>query len=178
MTVAMLLENTVLSGKRYLSGFKLPMEYLPLQLLRPIPRDIDIASAQTPKPIERVVKELGLFNGEYDLYGQYKAKIHLSVLDRLRGRQNGNYIVVAGITPTPLGEGKSTTTIGLCQALGAHLKKTAFACVRYVQHSSFMFSSSCSLFSQFQPTKSRTNVWDQRRCGWWRVFSSYSNGRI
>ena len=47
-----------------------------------------------------------------------------------RARSNGKYIVVAGITPTPLGEGKSTTTIGLAQALGAHLGKTAFACVR------------------------------------------------
>ena len=42
----------------------------------------------------------------------------------------GKYVVVAGITPTPLGEGKSTTTIGLAQALGAHLKKNTFACVR------------------------------------------------
>lgn len=45
-------------------------------------------------------------------------------------RKNGKYIVVAGISPTPLGEGKSTTTIGLAQALGAHLGKIAFACVR------------------------------------------------
>jgi methylenetetrahydrofolate dehydrogenase (NADP+)/methenyltetrahydrofolate cyclohydrolase/formyltetrahydrofolate synthetase len=48
----------------------------------------------------------------------------------LSGHRDGKYIVVAGITPTPLGEGKSTTTIGLVQALGAHLGKSAFACVR------------------------------------------------
>lgn len=47
----------------------------------------------------------------------------LSVLDELEGSQDGYYVVVGGITPTPLGEGKSTTTVGLCQALGAFLDK-------------------------------------------------------
>ncbi|TEB31307.1 FTHFS-domain-containing protein [Coprinellus micaceus] len=63
-------------------------------------------------------------------YGKYKAKVTLDILDRLEHRKNGKYIVVAGITPTPLGEGKSTTTIGLAQALGAVLGRPAFACVR------------------------------------------------
>ena len=63
-------------------------------------------------------------------YGNVKAKIALSVRDRLAHAPNGNYVVVTGITPTPLGEGKSTTTIGLCQALGAHLERKAFACIR------------------------------------------------
>ena len=130
MTVAMLLDNTVQSAKRFLKGFHHPVEYLPLELKRPVPSDIDIAMAQTPKPIQRVAFELGLFSGEVDLYGPYKAKVHLSVLERLQNATNGKYVVVTGITPTPLGEGKSTTTIGLCQALGAHLKRTAFACVR------------------------------------------------
>ena len=74
--------------------------------------------------------EIGIAQGELDLYGKYKAKVDLSLLRRLEHRQNGKYIVVAGITPTPLGEGKSTTTVGLAQALGAHLGKVAFACVR------------------------------------------------
>ena len=65
-----------------------------------------------------------------DLYGKYKAKVSLSILDRLKHRADGNYVVVTGITPTPLGEGKSITTIGLCQSLGAHLKKKTIACVR------------------------------------------------
>ena len=52
------------------------------------------------------------------------------VLNRLKNSTNGKYVVVGGITPTPLGEGKSTTTIGLAQALGAHLKQNTFACVR------------------------------------------------
>ncbi|TPX30364.1 hypothetical protein SmJEL517_g06054 [Synchytrium microbalum] len=130
MTVAMLLENTFLSAQRFVQGFKSPMEYLSLDLKVPVPSDIEIASAQTPKPIKRVAEELGLFESEYELYGQSKAKVGLSVLQRLSHRRDGNYVVVAGITPTPLGEGKSTTTVGLCQALGAHLKRTAFACVR------------------------------------------------
>ena len=54
----------------------------------------------------------------------------LSVIDRLNHVTNGNYIVVTGINPTPLGEGKSTTTIGLTQALGAHMSQNVFACVR------------------------------------------------
>jgi formate--tetrahydrofolate ligase len=50
-------------------------------------------------------------------------QVLLSVKDRLKGSPDGYYVVVGGITPTPLGEGKSTTTVGLCQALGAHLGK-------------------------------------------------------
>ncbi|KAJ3118800.1 tetrahydrofolate synthase [Phlyctochytrium bullatum] len=130
MTVAMLLDNTVLSAKRFLKGFKVPMEYLKLKRVEPVPSDIDIAMAHVPKPITRVAEELGLFGSELEAYGPYKAKVNLNILDRLRHRKNGKYVVVTGITPTPLGEGKSTTTIGLCQALGAHLKKTVFACVR------------------------------------------------
>ncbi|KAI9332000.1 formate--tetrahydrofolate ligase-domain-containing protein [Zopfochytrium polystomum] len=130
MTVAMLMENTVLSAKRYLKGYKIPTDYLKLKLLEPVPSDIDIAMAQQPKHIKRIAEELGLFSHEFEEFGATKCKVSLSVLDRLKHRKNGKYIVVTGITPTPLGEGKSTTTIGLCQALGAHLKKVAFACVR------------------------------------------------
>ena len=67
---------------------------------------------------------------EYEPYGHKKAKIQLDVLNRLKNRGNGNYVVVAGISPTPLGEGKSTTTVGLCQALGATLKKNTIGCIR------------------------------------------------
>ncbi|KAJ8330975.1 tetrahydrofolate synthase [Batrachochytrium dendrobatidis] len=130
MTVAMLMSNTVESAVNFLKGNKEPIQYLPLSLKRPVPSDIDIAMAQTPKVINRVARELGLFESEYESFGRNKAKVSLSVLDRLSHVKDGNYVVVAGITPTPLGEGKSTTTIGLCQALGAHLKLPAIACVR------------------------------------------------
>ena len=56
--------------------------------------------------------------------------MHLSITNRLKDAPNGNYIVVTAITPTPLGEGKTTTTVGLSQALGAHLGKKVFTCVR------------------------------------------------
>ena len=65
-----------------------------------------------------------------ELYGCHKAKVSLSVLERLKGAINGNYILVTSINPTPLGEGKSTTTIGLSQALGAHMGQNVFACIR------------------------------------------------
>ena len=64
------------------------------------------------------------------MYGKSKAKISLAVRDRLSAQLDGNYVVVTGINPTPLGEGKSTTTIGLAQALGAHLQKKVFANIR------------------------------------------------
>ncbi|CAG8491641.1 12802_t:CDS:10 [Ambispora leptoticha] len=131
MTVAMLLYNTVESAKRFWKESReRHITNLPLNLFMPVPSDIDIASSQTPKPIKVLVEELGLAGNEYELYGQYKAKINLNVLDRLKTRKNGKYIVVTGITPTPLGEGKSTTTIGISQALGSQLGKIAFACVR------------------------------------------------
>lgn len=106
------------------------MEFLPLTITSPPPSDIEIASSQTPKPIGQLAMEIGLLPAEMEPFGDFKCKVRLSVLDRLKDRKNGFYVVVAGITPTPLGEGKSTTTVGLCQALGAHLKRRAFACVR------------------------------------------------
>lgn len=130
MTVAMLLQNTFISSKRALYGSNLSFQPLELKITRPVPSDIDIARAQIPKPISQIAGELGLQAGEYIPYGDNKAKISLSVHDRFGGRKNGRYVVVTGITPTPLGEGKSTTTIGLCQALGAHLNIPTFACVR------------------------------------------------
>ena len=67
---------------------------------------------------------------QIDLYGNTKAKVSLSVVERLKDVASGNYVVVTGINPTPLGEGKSTTTIGLSQALGPHMRQNVFACVR------------------------------------------------
>ena len=72
----------------------------------------------------------GLNEDEVIQWGNAKAKVSLSVRDRLASSPDGNYIVCTGINPTPLGEGKSTTTIGLAQALGASLGKKAFACIR------------------------------------------------
>ena len=101
-----------------------------IEPLSPVPSDIDIAQAAVLKPISQVAEELGLLPEELELYGDYKAKIKLEVLERLAGRPDGKYIDVTAITPTPLGEGKTTTTVGLSQALGAHLGKTVITCIR------------------------------------------------
>src|SRR5690606_25356530 len=79
---------------------------------------------------QQIADEVGLRPDELELYGPYKAKVKLSVRDRLGDAPNGNYVLVTAITPTPLGEGKTTTTVGLAQGLGAHLGKSVFACVR------------------------------------------------
>merc|ERR550539_1516867 len=133
MTVAMLMYNTVQSAVRTrndLLGNKWSLSLLPLKPLEKVPSDIEVARAQTPKDVSLLATEIGLRPAEVDLYGKKKAKVSLSVLSRLKVQKSGKYIIVAGITPTPLGEGKSTTTIGLSQALGAHLNKNVFACVR------------------------------------------------
>jgi formyltetrahydrofolate synthetase len=101
-----------------------------LKLLSPVPADIEIAQAARLKPILRVAEEVGLKPGELELFGPYKAKVHLEVRERLARRKNGIYVDVTAITPTPLGEGKTTTTVGLAQALGAHLGRRVFTCIR------------------------------------------------
>ena len=101
-----------------------------LNLVRPVPSDIDIAQAAKVKPIVQVAKELGIRENELELYGPYKAKIKLEILERLKNKPNGKYIDVTAITPTPLGEGKTTTTVGLSQALGAHLGRKVITAIR------------------------------------------------
>jgi formyltetrahydrofolate synthetase len=99
-------------------------------ILARVPSDIDIAQAATPIPIDKIAAETGILDEELELYGKNKAKVNLSLRDRLKDVPNGKYVVVTAITPTPLGEGKTTTTVGLSQALGAHLGKKVFTCVR------------------------------------------------
>ncbi|KAJ8480462.1 hypothetical protein OPV22_024189 [Ensete ventricosum] len=101
-----------------------------LEVVSPVPADIDIANSVDPFPIAAIAEDLNLGSKHYDLYGKYKAKVLLSVLDELQGSEDGYYVVVGGISPTPLGEGKSTTTVGLCQALGAFLDKKVITCLR------------------------------------------------
>src|SRR5215208_1571600 len=105
------------------NGKKVPFVPTRLKLLRPVPSDIEIAQAGKLKSILQIAAELGIRENELELFGPYKAKVKLEVLERLAKRPNGKYIDVTAITPTPLGEGKTTTTVGLSQALGAHLGK-------------------------------------------------------
>jgi len=101
-----------------------------LKIKSPIPSDIEIAQAAELEPISLVAEELGLLPDELEMYGKYKAKVTLETLKRLREKPDGKYIDVTAITPTPLGEGKTTTTVGLSQALGAHLGKRVVTCIR------------------------------------------------
>jgi formate--tetrahydrofolate ligase len=94
-----------------------------------VPSDLEIAQSATLKPILEIARSVGLTEDDLELYGKYKAKVHLEVLQRFHDRPNGKYIDVTAITPTPLGEGKTTTTIGLSQALG-RLGKKVFTCIR------------------------------------------------
>ena len=131
MTVAMLMQNVVDATTVYFERQKLRKTLpLPLQLQDPVPSDIAISRKQTPKQITRIADEVGIAPHELEPYGAYKAKVDLNLLKRLEHRRDGRYVVVTGITPTPLGEGKSTTTMGLAQALGAHVGRLTFANVR------------------------------------------------
>jgi len=91
--------------------------------------DLEIAQRSTMKPISEIASGIGLNDDDYELYGKYKAKISLNVLDKLHDRPLGKYIDVTAITPTPLGEGKTVTTIGLAMGLNAIGKKN-IVCIR------------------------------------------------
>lgn len=133
MTVAMLMKNTVISAQRAaekLINNKWNFRPLRLNVVEPVPSDIAISRAQEPKPITVLAEEVGLTPNELSPYGSKKAKVSLNVLKRLRAQKNGKFVVVAGITPTPFGEGKSTTTLGLVQALTAHKGRQSFATLR------------------------------------------------
>lgn len=91
--------------------------------------DVEIAQSATMRPITEVAKELGIAPEHLEPYGRYKAKVSLKVRGTLADRPNGRYVVVTAITPTPLGEGKTLTTVGLGQALRAS-GRTAFSCIR------------------------------------------------
>lgn len=133
MTVANLLDNVVIAAKtHYIKNNQTPQFKNPLKLdlQKPVPSDFEISRAQQPKRINQVAEEAGILDSELEPFGFYKAKVSLDILKRLHNKVNGKYVLVTGITPTPLGEGKSTTTVGLAQALGAHLGKNVFANVR------------------------------------------------
>ena len=92
-----------------------------------VPSDIEIAQHSKMKDIREIAKECGIIEDELELYGKYKAKVSLDILDRLKGRKDGKLVLVTAITPTPAGEGKSTTTVGLGQALNKLGKKAIIA---------------------------------------------------
>ena len=92
--------------------------------------DIEIAQAAKLKRIAQVAKDkLGIAEEHLEPYGHYKAKVSLSYLDSLPKRANAKLVLVTAMTPTPAGEGKTTTTVGLGDALN-HIGKKAMICLR------------------------------------------------
>src|SRR5437764_11701128 len=95
-----------------------------------MPSDIEIAQAAKLQRIAAVAREkLGIAEEHLEPYGHYKAKISLKYLDSLKGKKDGKLILVTAMTPTPAGEGKTTTTVGLGDALN-HIGKKAMICLR------------------------------------------------
>ena len=100
-----------------------------MKRLNPVPSDLEIAQAVELRPIIEIAESLGLSAEDLEFYGRYKAKVHLDVVEKFKDRPQGKYIDVTAITPTPLGEGKTTTTVGLTQGLGI-LGKQVMCCIR------------------------------------------------
>lgn len=97
MTVAMLMANTLSSAERLWEQARgLKLKPLKLDIQANVPSDIEIAMAQTPKPVTQLAHEIGLLPDELESYGKYKAKVELSVLDRLAHRKDGKYIIISG----------------------------------------------------------------------------------
>ncbi|HEX3097764.1 MAG TPA: formate--tetrahydrofolate ligase [Usitatibacter sp.] len=94
-----------------------------------VPSDIEIAQAAKVKPIAEIAKKLGIPDEAIELYGRYKAKVSLGYIDTLKGKPDGKLVLVTAISPTPAGEGKTTTTVGLGDALN-HIGKKAMICLR------------------------------------------------
>ena len=89
--------------------------------------DVEIAQSAKMEPITKIAQKVGLEEDDLELYGKYKAKISLEAINRLKNNENGKLVLVTAINPTPEGEGKTTTMIGLSQALNKMGKKSVVA---------------------------------------------------
>ena len=129
--------------------------------------DLSIARRAQLQPIGEIAAGMGLLPDEYDLYGSpYVAKIRLNAIERLKERPNAKYVLVTAITPTPLGEGKSTTTVGLGQAM-KHLGKRAVIALRQPSHGPDL---------RHQGRRGRRRL--RRRSCRWRPFNLHLTGDI
>jgi formate--tetrahydrofolate ligase len=93
------------------------------------PTDLEIAQAATIAPLSEIAEQLGIGDEFIEPYGRHVAKIELDALSHVAGRTPGKYVVVTAITPTPLGEGKTTTSVGLAQAM-RHIGKVGLLALR------------------------------------------------
>lgn len=98
-------------------------------MAKKVPSDIEIAQSVKLKPITEIAQKIGVRKDDLELYGDYKAKVKLEIRDRLKNKPQGKYIDVTAITPTPLGEGKTVTTIGLSLGL-AKIGKNVVTAIR------------------------------------------------
>mmetsp|Transcript_13691 Transcript_13691/g.43245 ORF Transcript_13691/g.43245 Transcript_13691/m.43245 type:complete len:976 (-) Transcript_13691:375-3302(-) len=144
MTIAMLVRNTLDLARYHVLDKEAPPKVVSPARSRatyrmeavaredPVPPDIVVSQSVEPLPVERVAASAGLLEDEIELYGKHKAKVDAAaVAARLApSRRPGSLVVVTGINPTKFGEGKSTTTIGVSQALGAVLGKRVVTTVR------------------------------------------------
>uniref|UniRef100_A0A672SDS6 C-1-tetrahydrofolate synthase, cytoplasmic n=1 Tax=Sinocyclocheilus grahami TaxID=75366 RepID=A0A672SDS6_SINGR len=187
MTVAMLMKNTVESAKRFLQTYtpgKWNIEYTKKKPQEPQPSDAEISCSCQSKPIGELAREVGLFSEEVEPYGRSRAKIRLDALKRMEKQPDGKYVVVTGITSTPLGEGKHTTALGLAQALGAHLNINTFACVQEPSPGSFFGARGIAVgggYSQIIPLEEvclRTSCSQIVLCVYTHVFVQFAFGMI
>ncbi|MBQ6919223.1 MAG: formate--tetrahydrofolate ligase, partial [Synergistaceae bacterium] len=93
------------------------------------PSDIEIAQSVTPEPIVKIAAKIGISEDELEVYGKYKAKLPASTAQRLAAKPDGKLVLVTAITPTPAGEGKTTTSVGLTDGL-RKIGKNAMAALR------------------------------------------------
>jgi formate--tetrahydrofolate ligase len=118
--------------------------------------DIDIAQAAKLEKITSIAEKLDIPENCLEPYGHYKAKISLDFLKSLEKKEDGKLILVTAISPTPAGEGKTTTSVGLGDALNKIGKKS---------------------ISYNKRAISWASIWNERWCCWWRYGSSNTNGR-
>jgi len=117
--------------------------------------DIEIARKTTLKKIQEIANDIGIDEEMLEPYGKYKAKISLELLNNLENKNNGKLVLVTAITPTPLGEGKTTMAIGLADGLRKIGKKSILA---------------------LREPSLRSCIWNKRRSYRWRLFSDCSYG--
>ena len=118
--------------------------------------DIEIARKAKLKNINEIAKKLDIGEEYIEQYGKYKAKISNELYEKKKNDKDGKLILVTSINPTPLGEGKTTISIGLADGLSQIGKKSILA---------------------LREPSLRTSIWNKRRSNWWRICTSCSNGR-
>ena len=118
--------------------------------------DIEIAQEAVMESIGKVAEKIGIGEDDLELYGKYKAKLSNELIKRVEERPDGKLVLMTAINPTPAGEGKTTTSIGLAQAFCKMGKKAILA---------------------LREPSLRTVLWYQRWCGWRRIFPGGTDGR-